>query len=181
MAEILRLVILPFVKRHWKELVLVLVVAITISSVRAWLSKRDELLTERVARIALYKRDSAQVAALRDSLSVSRKDYDSTATALRSALLAYAKAGSTALPTVNRPSLAQIRVTDIQPATVIELCKEFFTSADAYKHYADSTIEAQARIINNAPQKVVQKSSRNAKLVAFLSGAVVTAVVLSHN
>lgn len=158
-----------------------MVITVAALAVRGCINERDARITEQAARVALFKRDSAQIAALRDSLVSSREGYDSSAEALRSALRSYKKV-QPVTPAVPRPTLAEIKHENVSPAVVIELCSEFLMAADQYKLYADSTIAAQARVINNLQHitpKVVKKSSKKWLVTTFLAGATVAAVTVA--
>lgn len=171
-----KLVILPFLRKYWYHILLVSVTATAALAIRGCINERDTRIADRAARAALVTRDSAQVAALRDSVIVSRTRFDSLAKTLRSAFRSNTRTPQT-ISTVPRPSLASIKVENIQPAAVLDLCKEFVDAAEAYKLYADSTMAAQARIINNYsvfPQRKVEKSSSKGRLLAFTAGVVVT-------
>lgn len=183
----MKLVILQFVKKYWYHLVLVAATITAAGSIKGCINERDERIRADAERHALIVRDSIQVAAIRDSLVSTRKGYDTTAKALRSALLAYSKVrqptgqrvSDRTEPRVERAGLQPIvSLTNISPAEVISYCKEFITAADSYKLYADSTIAAQGRMIHNltfAPtpkRKMPVKLLGTVALVSLIGGIV---------
>lgn len=182
--------LLVFIKRYWYHLLLVSVTVTASFAVKGCISERDRGIRERAVRAALITRDSAQVAALRDSLVDARQDYDTTAKALRSALHAYSSIGSASrlgptLPSTQRASIVGIKVIDnVNAATIISQCKDFVDAADRYKLYADSTMAAQARVINNlegSPRIIVHKSSRVRSTAIALAIGVVGGYTLSKS